>query len=582
MVDLSLVGDDGPAPFQGYALIRSKGTTHALEFEFRTSALRPAEVRIPLLLSSSASVRMSVSDVYVKDFELPAPRGTARPLHYITENVTRLTESRETSRLRLVISYEGPAAATTTVLLGDDQTEPRPEVIQRWVWAYALQSFLFFTMSWSCIVGVAVLLVAHLQPLGDKFCFYAVLTGVFTWLAGVCGLPDVAKIPLRPMLRRLYSKTRANSPARFLAGRRRRALLTALSLSFILITSGVGVVIYCLSIRQYYTTLVKRALRSSNEPESRLEDISRALTLLPRRKEAQMLFEREAHALRNPEQMDVFRAFIKKFAMRQDVKRAMAEAPDADHLPLCLTKSAGDSFLSDPVVWYASTIVEGEESHETPLMDEATSLLAARHDPEAQAQLLNLRLGQMLADEAAAEEEKPEVDDLARGLGKLLVENYSGLRRKYVYQAACDTLAGYHLRRCDPEANADGSLKEAARWYKAGLDARKHQVSNDGEPIWLRPPEKLMLFYMFGTGWKLQGEVADEARCLLKTQDCKEPVEELEPCDFGPTFTKELWEPNPDYQKEAAWKSGTLRDEKLNGQLFAQLIEQSLNKGWRY
>ena len=47
--------------------------------------------------------------------------------------------------------------------------------------------------------------------------------------------------------------------------------------------------------------------------------------------------------------------------MEPTVKQAIANAPDENHLPLSLTTNPKVTkyYLSDPVVWYTSTIIEG-------------------------------------------------------------------------------------------------------------------------------------------------------------------------------------------------------------------------------
>jgi hypothetical protein len=467
---------------------------------------------------------------------------------------------------------------------GTVKAEMGAEVSQKWSWSYAFQSLLFFALSWSCVVGLAILILAHIQPLGDTFRFYAVLIAVLTWIAGVLGLPDIARLPLRPMLRRLYSRTSPKSDALSLLSRSRRvAWLFSLFLTLILVCSGVGVVIYCLSIRQYYSNLVHRALEET-DPDAKKAEISEALSLLPWRKEAQILFESEAYGKRNAEDMNGFRNYIKTFATQQDVKLSIGRAPDADHLPLCLTKTASTNFLNDPVVWYASTIVEGEDESETLLSNEAVSMLATRKSPLAELQLWKMKLGQMMVGEPGDENEiatqvrELEIESTANQLRELLLK-YNSSRGAQEYQAACDTLAGYFLRKCHLTAVGQG-LEEAAYWFKEEISARQNQSTNSGAPLWLRPPDKLRLFYMFGSQWNMPGKAANDARCLLDARNClKDPAKEPEPCDFAETFKRELWVPNWHYQDEPAWTRGTVRDHDLK---LNQVIEDSLKKGWRY
>jgi hypothetical protein len=565
-VDISLTSNDRLINYSGYVLTSVPRATNVIEFEFKTSSLRPAEIEIPLVLSASASVRLSIDDELIETFEFPFSPESAPIVQHITKNVTKWTEGHDTSTIRLIISYRGEQA-TTTVLLGGASAELGTKASQGWRWSYSLQSLAFFALAWSCIVGLAILILAHIQPLGDTFRFYAVLIAVLTWIAGVIGLPDVAKIPLRPMLRRLYSKTRSSSarPSE-LNTKRRVGWMLSLFLVFLLISSGVGVIIYCLSIRQYYSSLIHKALA---EPDQKTRDpyIRQALSLLPWRKEAQMLFERDAYGLRDAEDMKGFRTYIREFSLDPTVKQAIIRAPDLEHLPLGLTRAAGSTFLSEPVVWYASTIIEGEDPEETRLMNEAVSILAPRTDPAARIQLGNIKLDLLLTAEPP---DFDAIDCAAIELQALLTQNYTS-RSTHVYQAACDTLAGYYLSLCERDL--------AYEWYEKELSARKGQTTDTGEPLWLRPPEKLMLYHMFATKWNMKGESVRRAVCLLEPRQCNPKLREDESCDFKSIFEEKLWSANQDYQNQVAWTRKTIRE---NGLRLDQIIENSLKKGWSY
>ena len=564
LVDVRVSDGDRLIDYQGYVLTSTADTAHAITFAFKTSALRPAEIDLPLQFSARASVRLFVNDELIETLEFSQSHEPSF-IHHLIKDITRWTESRESSQLQLLISYFGQEA-TTTVLLGDQNSELQPKLLQKWSWPYSLQSLSFFAFAWSGIVGLAIILLAHLQPLGDTFRFYAVLFAVISWVAGVLGLPDAARIPLRSMLRRLYSKANSKSSRSSSFYKGRRVLwLVSLFLISVIVDSGAGAVVYCLSIRQYYSTLIHKALEES-DPVAKQARIRQALSLLPWRKEAQMLFEREAYGLRDLEDMGNFRKYIREFALDQNVKQAIRNAPAEDQLPFCLTKSAGSTFLNDPVIWYASTIIEGEGDHEKQLMNEAISILATRKDPAAQIQLQKSELELVLANEEA---DDSEVDKKADALRKQLEQKYES-RGTYVYQSACDTLAFYYLRNCDREM--------AAKWYGEELSARKHQ-SNESEPRWLRPPDKLLLFYMFGSYWNMKGEGVGMASCLLQNGTCNPPVSEEDRCDFKPMFEERLRNPNKDYQDESAWTKNTIRE---NGLKLSGAVEISLQKGWRY
>ena len=564
LVEIKVTDGDRIIDYQGHVLIAVPDTAHEITFAVKTSALRPAEIDIPLQFPARASVRLFVNDELVETLEFSYSNDPSR-IHHLTKDITRWTESRQSSRVQLFISYFGEQA-TTTILLDAHNSQLEPKLIQKWSWAYGLQSLFFFAFAWSSIVGLAIILLAHLQPLGDTFRFYAVVIAVISWVAGVLGLPDAARIPLRSMLRSLYSRTNSKSSSSSFYNRRRPLWLASLFLVSVLVGSGAGAVIYCLAIRQYYSSLIYQALDESDWGAKQTK-IRQALRLLPWRKEAQMLFENQAYDMRKREDMENFRRTIREFARDQDVKQAITNAPDENHLPLCLTKSAGSTFLNDPVVWYASTIIEGEGFQEKQLMNEAVSILATRRDPVAQMQLQKTELELALANEAA---DDSEVDTKADALRKQLEQHYES-RGTYVYQSACDTLGFYYLRNCDREL--------ASKWYGEELSARDHQ-SSDTEPRWLRPPDKLMLFYMFASYWNMNGEDVGMANCLLQNGTCNPPIDEQDRCDFKSMFEEKLRNPNKDYQEKSAWTKNTVVED--GGRKLRGALEISLKKGWRY
>lgn len=568
IVNVSLTSDGEEISYQGYALTSLPGEAHAIEFDLKTSAVLPAEIDIPVWFSSDASVKLFINDELIETFELPASQEPIPTVVHISKDVTKWTESREISRLHLFITYHAQKA-TTSIPLGSNQPELQPKVIQKWKWSYGVQSLLFFALAWSGIIGLAILILAHLQPLGDTFRFYAVLVAVLTWLAGVVGLPDVARIPLRPMLRRLYWNTQSEPVAASLISRRRRGVWLALLLIFfVLVSSGAGVVIYSIGIHQYYSGLIHQALEEGSDQKARDTAIRQALKLVPWRKEAQILFEKEAYAKRNPDDLSGFRGYIRAFASQEDVKQAIRNAPHADQLPFYLTRAAGTSSLNDPVVWYSSIIVEGEGFEEKLLTNEALSILGERKDAVAEMQLLSMKLQLILANESASDE---EVQAAADELRRQLEQNFVELREQHVYQMACDSLAGYYLIVCERE--------QAAKWYGEEISARKSQSANNAAPLWLRPPDKLILFYMFASYWNMQGVGVSRARCLLENRFCEPPVGDEYQCDFKSMFEEKLRTPNLEFQNEAAWTRRTLRDQSLN---FSAIIQESLKKGWRY
>lgn len=574
IVSVPFASDDRIVEYQGQALVCEPATAHFIDFQFRTTAIRPTEVSIPLLVSSSASVTLEVNDSPVTTFEMTVIEPSL--IRWIVLDVTRWTEPCVSCKLQLLISYH--AAKGTTIIPLGNEPKLQPEVLQKWNWLYALKSLAFFGIAWSSIIALAFLIVAHIQPLGETFHFYAIVVAVLTWVGGVIGLPDAARIPLRSTLRRLYGKTRSEPSADSWFKRKRRGLCLSIALVFcILVGYGTQIVIRCISIHYQYSRLIHRAMQETDS-NVKANEIQQALILVPWRKEAQILFEGEAYETRNLEDMSGLREYDKRFANQQSIKQAIINTP-AD-LPFWLTRSESSTFLHDPVVWYASVIIETDDK---TLIKEAASILEKRTDPLAQIELWTIKLiivndeaikvgENKVLSQAELEHELEQIrtkyDFAANELRWRLEQNKLSLRDTYVFQVGCDTLAGYYLDICDNES--------AKHWYWEEFSARQNQIALNGEQLWLRPPDKLVLFWMFATHWTNKGEGVKTARCLLEDRDCPNPRGDSK-CDFRSTFEDEFWKDNKEYQDESAWLRRTIRGPGL-----ADAIEESLKKGWRY
>src|SRR5258705_10027256 len=145
ILNVSLTSDDRVISYQGYVLTSLSGEAHAIEFELKTRAVLPAEIDIPLWFSLNACVKSFINGDLIETFEFPASQEPTPIVVHLSKNVTKWTESHETSRLQLFISYHGQQA-TTTFPLGTKQSELQPEVLQKWNWLYVLQSLSFFAL----------------------------------------------------------------------------------------------------------------------------------------------------------------------------------------------------------------------------------------------------------------------------------------------------------------------------------------------------------------------------------------------------------------------------------------------------
>ncbi|HKR58158.1 MAG TPA: hypothetical protein VJS64_00390 [Pyrinomonadaceae bacterium] len=588
VIDNTFSTIDGRAiEYQGDALISEAAQSHSLEFEFKTHTVSPAHLQIPLSVSVPATARLRVNGQLVGTFDLAASKDRAPLLHSLAANVSNETQPHRISRLRLRLSY-GEQAGRATILLGDDDGEQRPKVLQQWSWRYALQPLAFFILAWGTILGLAILVFVNIRSFGDTFRFYGVITMIAAWGCSVLGISDLAKIPFWSLLRKLYGKTR----------RYRAVSLTTLTLLFVVVSAGTAAVVYCLRIHQNYSNLIFKAMAMNDGPD-RDETITRAFVLSPWRKEAQSLFERRAWTFRNND-MTAFREHIRKFVSRPDVKQAVLQASSFDELPLYFDTNSNSAF-GDPVVWYASLLPEADEDKEYSFTQMAVAILSKNKtddDAEAKILLTVLRLGFAQREKRkknASEEERVQKERLE---GEI-VNELRGLLTQYntfkdagatqTYQVGCDMLACYYIVHCQP--------KDASQWFDRELKARDHQQTATSLPLWQRPPEKLRLYHMFHMHKKASGtnvEAADAdldsegiaekcreaktndeiARCLLDWDDhgkCESPYKKEFEVTIFPSHDKK-------YQDEAAWLKGTV----LEPGKLETLINTLLIRGWRY
>src|SRR5262245_37262155 len=484
-----LSADEQRISYQGNSLTALPGPLHLLEFTFTSSALRPAEACIPLLVSAEAEVRLFMGEQAIEVVSVPPPPAGPAPVCWLKKDVTQWSEPEHTSKLSVRIAYAQPDGVTTLLL---DQTQPAwcPRLSQRWTNGYTAQSLLFFVLAWGCLLGVGVLLVSHLKFLGDTLRHYAVLAVVGAWAAGVRGLPDLAKLPLRAWLRRAYALTRG----------RRRLLIALLALLMLPIGAGAGVVVYCLHIRWSYTELIRKAMENEGTAGSE-ENLRRAFVLLPWRKEAQILFERSAWVKR-PERQQ-FKAYVRDFTVHPEVRQAVEQALIRPQRGLAL-KEEGSNTLADPVTWYASLLPEGEREGQLERRQEAVALLA-RKTGDIVADLQRLTLQLELADELFAsnpeawqlahlQEYVTETEKYTTPLEYLLDRNRepsARLSTQFAYQVAADLVASYNLKL--------GLCEEAQSLFDRIMQARQYGQGMKESYLWLRPPEKLSLYHMFMT-----------------------------------------------------------------------------------
>lgn len=576
VVSTALVTTDGSRlDYQGEALVSTPDAGHFVEFELKSSPLRRSRLHVPLSVSRDATVSLSINGERVSTAALKASADKAPLLHHLTDEVTGWAEGEETVRLRLNFFYQGKSGRTT-ILLDGTRPEWSPHLVQEWAWRYALPAVAFFVMAWLAVAEVATLILAHFRFFGDTARDFAVLVNVVVWIVPLLGLPVLSNIPLRPMMRKLYGRTR----------RRRAPALAALAALFVSAGAGVGVVSYCWWKRHQYVTLIDQALKSSEN--DRMEYARRAFVLIPWRKEAQILVERQVYRLRNSEDMRVYKERVARFVSDEEVMSAVRTAPGRDGLPVYITDD--DRTLSDPVFWYASILPEKDAADNPATLNRAIALLSSRDDPlsliqrkslEFHLRALQSRAAVDGGDPAAAGGLQETYRGAARELGELL-ETYSedlNVSASFPYQIACDALGTYYINLCRAGGGAP-LYKDSWKWFRKVLQARSQQSSLSKTQVWHRPPEKLDLYYMLCPECRETSEegkaraaifVANFRYCYCQAnniawRDC--------PAD---AFAKTL-DSYSNFMKRDAWRGGTV----LTSEVPSEVKNGLLSEGWRY
>jgi hypothetical protein len=557
--------------FAGEVLVASPPSQgHVIEFEVETGLSRTAEVTIPLWVNVDASLTLFVNGQSVRVDAVKGSGTDTSEVYLLRSDLTAWTEVRKTARLRLLIVYRDGLGTATLPVEYDERFPLHPTLTQVWSWKSALQPLMFSAFAWGCIVGLAIIFFSQWRSLGDKLRYYAVLSMVGAWVGGVLGIPDLAKIPLWPLLRRLYSLTHPH----------RGTALLALSLFFLAISLPAGRVVYCLYSRQHYANLIERALRKE---QGGGETIRRAFVWLPWRKEAQALFEVNAYTARHPgsalsatqpEFMKPYRKYVSDFVGNSDVKKAVAQVL-ASPKPSCCLDANDTVAFSDPVIWYASILPESE-SNDTGITEAIRYLSNYYGTNIGEARLLRLSL-QLYRDQQQGEEAQASHDAT-----ELQVALNGATKGTFTYQFASDYLGSYYVRMC----NYDDAYKAFASELDARVDQSQLQLRlRPNSPLWGRPLQKLILPYMFLLCDPEMKHTEETCPNVQKDDYFRRAKELLDayalPCDhpFKQEFKEWLLEWYPSFQKWEAWLKGTLLDPAIK---IDQYISQSLDEGWRY
>ena len=539
------------ARYSGSVLRPQAGTGSRLQFLCKTTALRPARVRIPICVNAETVVKVFVDDHFTRQVTLKPGAAGSFMLRILAQDVTPWTEAREVAVVQLQFS-SGNQSDSPFILLSDEQPQCRPLLLQRRGRRYTWMSALYFFLAWANLLTLSVVALATFETHQEALGNYAVLGTCLVWLAGLLGLPDLARIPVRAWVRRTFAATHPVNSG--LLGRRRRQLAMVVLVG-VLALSGVPFtqVMSCSWVRHQYTRLIDEAQESStNVNPAALA----ALRLAPWRKEAQILVEKAVFAERAGGES--FRQVAATLSDDTDVYKVIEQAARLNRPPGYL--KAKSPAVGNPVVWYASVIIEGETENDTKQLDKAKSLLQLNADPESQLLLDTLKFAYFPSDGDGDEQEKLVKTLETQLFGPHKPQGY--LLSTHAYLFACDSLFHYHLQGCEKDA--------ALKCLEAELSARARA---DDRTLWLRPPDKFTAFHIFRNYGGMNDPTFTHGN--MGTKEAKKLIDACP--DFLPDFNQ--IHAFQTFSTREGWERNTVFAE---GFVLRERINNLLAEGWRY
>jgi len=224
--------------------------------------------------------------------------------------------------------------------------------------------------------------------------------------------------------------------------------------------------------------------------------------------------------------------------------------------------------------------LEAANDNQQTALRQSLAMLASGSNPEGMIQAARIRLGLMFYEYPAAgspqqiddwhRQESARADELRDLLSAYQLS--AGVISSEAFQGGAEALAIHYISGC--------SLEDAVKWFSKEIHVRDQVSSLTNERLWLRPPEKLTLYYMLCPNASTTGGGVRDAQavlnqykeCLRKSPqagDDNSPSSDLAQiilADYGP------------YKERGPWRKGTVLDDKVTTELKTDLLE----KGWRY
>jgi hypothetical protein len=558
-------------------LAAQPGTVHALDLGATLAPWRTSRLRVPLWASHTASAELLVGDETVARRALSPAAAGATPPQALEADITASGDSSSTLRVSLLVLAADPQA-TVTVPLGPARLGLRPAVVQqrsarRWLTHFGAPALIWLTV-------LAGLLSLASFPLRGVFGspVFATLTTAAVWFGAIAGVSNLVKIDLHAGVRRLLDAT----------GRRRRLFLALTACGLVVLAVLDAPVLGCTYKRWRYTERIDRY--TANEASGRVEDLVEALAIFPWRAEAPLLLQRYVATLRLAGREPQFRAAVSSLVaadsgIRDRIERA--REPDA-----CLSAELEfNGVVTDPAIWFALLLPEGESMQDSGLKQQAQDLLRSRSGAPADVArgilALDVSLNRMETVVAKVEAAKKTKDGPSRPLREALAQARAEVaaeeaRLRDVLEKLSgrpyprDSLAGHLLQEAwDHLGDARrllGDREQAILAFRHVLFERERQRRTVRATPWLRLPSKLFTFAYFRA---LAGR-------HLGTRDFAVDRLHADPV-FRAAFVAQVYGPYEEYKPESAWYRGTIFegpawDERLR----ATVNEKLLSQGWKY
>ena len=317
-----------------------------------------------------------------------------------------------------------------------------------------------------------------------------------------------------------------------------------------------ALVAYCIAAKFIHKERVKNYIDSGNEIH-----LLQALSHYPWRVDIRYAYERITSDIRH-QGIPKLRSYVRNI-VDHDMFDVAVERAKKRKCGICTTGDTRN--LIDSVVWLASILPEAEPHEQNERTREAFALLDG--NPNVDAKLFRLVMQLYFTEDA-------QLPSVVSDLRRTLDGHGVNLAKSEVAQVATDHLAGELLGNLfSQEQCGDSDTDEVLELYEQIINARTSLTDNS--LVWLRPPDKMMIYHYF---MSLSGELDDEAKMAH---------EYLNVCDpsFYSHFKSKIYDRKhkEGFHLSGHWRKGTPLGSTPNGSSWKEFVLNTLSEeNWRY